>query len=62
MGDRAAEWTLGFWDGPGPDELAEYFAYAELSGERTGVVVPWRTYLQEKMWLMLADWGYPWRE
>jgi hypothetical protein len=31
-------------------------------GRGRGVVVPWRTYLQEKMWLLLTYWGYPWRE
>jgi hypothetical protein len=52
---------LGFWDGPGPAELVEYFEYVRISGPH-GDAVTWQVYLKERMWLLLADWGYPWRE
>jgi hypothetical protein len=55
------EWTLAFWDGPGADELAEYFAYTDLSGKPEGKAIPWHVYLGEVMWTILSDWGYEWR-
>jgi hypothetical protein len=53
-----ADWTLSFWDGPGPDDIVEYFAYVDLSGEPAGTVITWRIFQAEKEWLLLGDYGY----
>jgi hypothetical protein len=57
-GGPHAERTLGFWDGPGPDEVVEFFAYQDLFGQCEGVTLPWHVYLGERMWMILEILGY----
>jgi hypothetical protein len=61
-GRACGEWTIAFWEGPGPREVADYFAYERHLGLPEGVSLPWSTYMAERMWAIIEELGYLWRE
>jgi hypothetical protein len=60
VGHRTAgeDLSLGFWEGPGHRDLAEFFAYERLVDLCDGVCLPWSLFMAERMGMILRGLGY----
>jgi hypothetical protein len=46
-------WSWSFWEGPGPDDLAEYFAFEQMVGSAVGMPLPWSAFTRGRMHALL---------